>query len=151
MNATSHVRESIFAVSYFKDLQLAYNKMFPDFNLTVHTTGTNSIQIETNRALLRNAIQNLTKNSMEAGAKKMVIVLEEKRICFIDDGPGISHEKANIIKEKGTTKTDSKGHGLGLLSLSRFCKNHGWKLSFHNNENTEYFPTGFTVEFILKN
>lgn len=149
MQGTSTAKESFLLTSFFKDLQESYKKTFPDFQLQVQSLNATSVQIESNRTMLRNAIQNLTKNSMEAGAKKMVIVLEPKRICFIDNGPGISQEKANVIKEKGTTKAE-KGHGLGLLSLSRFCKTNEWKLHFHNNLNKEYFPSGFTVEFIFK-
>lgn len=150
MHGTTNTRENFLIMSFFKDLQESYKKTFPDFQLQIESNNTGSLQIDSNRAMLRNAIQNLTKNSMEAGARKMVIVVEQQRICFIDNGPGISQEKANIIKEKGTTKTDSKGHGLGLLSLSRFCKTNEWRLHFHNNDNKNHFPSGFTVEFIFK-
>jgi sensor histidine kinase regulating citrate/malate metabolism len=87
---------------------------------------------------------------MEAGANKMIIIWENQKVCFIDNGPGISQANASQIKDKGTTKKDSKDHGLGLLSLSRFCSSNGWKLHFYNNTNKEYFSSGFTVEFILK-
>ena len=130
------------------EIYSSYKKTFPDFQIQVITLNATSVEIASNRTMLRNAIQNLSKNSMEAGAKKMVILLESNRISFIDNGPGISQEKANVIKEKGTTKAE-KGHGLGLLSLSRFCKTNNWKLQFHNNLTTEYFPSGFTVEFIF--
>jgi signal transduction histidine kinase len=150
MQGNTKENETFLMTSFFKELQESYKKMFPDFQLQVQSVNSTSVQIETNRAMLRNAIQNLSKNSMEAGANKMVIVMEQKRICFIDNGPGISQDKANIIKEKGTTKPEAKGHGLGLLSLSRFCKTNNWKLHFHNNANKDYFPSGFTVEFIFK-
>lgn len=150
MNATSHIKDKTLAIQFFKDLSESYKKMYPDFHLLIDASASPDLEIEVNRAFLRNAVQNLTKNSMEAGAKEMVIVISPTRICFIDNGPGISPEKAKVIKEKGTTKTDSKGHGLGLLSLTRFCKSNGWRLLFHNSETTQYFPTGFTVEFILK-
>lgn len=149
MQGTSNTKESFLITSFFKDLQESYKKTFPDFQVQIQSQNVTSVQIESNRTMLRNAIQNLTKNSMEAGATKMVILLEPNRISFIDNGPGISQEKANIIKEKGSTKAE-KGHGLGLLSLSRFCKSNNWKLHFHNNSNKEYFPSGFTVEFIFK-
>jgi signal transduction histidine kinase len=149
MQGTSNTKESFLVTSFFKDLQESYKKTFPDFQVQVQSQNVSSLEIECNRTMLRNAIQNLTKNSIEAGAKKMVILLEPTRICFIDNGPGISQEKANVIKEKGTTKAE-KGHGLGLLSLSRFCKTNNWKLHFHNNSTKEYYPSGFTVEFIIK-
>jgi signal transduction histidine kinase len=150
MQGNENEKASFLLTSFFKDLQESYKKTFPDFQIQVQSLNAASVEVESNRAMLRNAIQNLTKNSMEAGAKKMVILLELHRISFIDNGPGISKEKATTIKEKGTTKTDAKGHGLGLLSLSRFCGTNAWKLHFHNNANQEYFPTGFTVEFIFK-
>ncbi len=150
MQGSSTEKESFLLTSFFKELQDSYNSTFPDFQVQIQSMNVTSVEIESNKVMLKNAIQNLTKNSMEAGAKKMVILLEPKKICFIDNGPGISQEKANIIKEKGTTKTNSKGHGLGLLSLSRFCKTNEWKLHFHNNANKDFFPSGFTVEFIFK-
>jgi signal transduction histidine kinase len=149
MNNAAPTKESFFIASFLKDVQESYRKSLPDFHLQIESAKASSVQIESNKLMLRNAIQNLTKNSIEAGAKKMVISIDMHRICFIDNGPGISQEKANKIREKGTTKEDSAGHGLGLLSISRFCKVNGWKLKFHNNENTEYFPSGFTVEFIF--
>ena len=98
---------------------------------------------------MKNAIHNIIKNSSEAGATKIKIECSKEKICFIDNGPGISKEKALEIKSKGTTKANSTQHGLGLLSIARFCRKQKWKLHIHNNPNTDYFPSGFTVEFIF--
>jgi signal transduction histidine kinase len=133
--------------TFFKGFISEQKQVYDNLSITFYNE--KNIHLNADINLLRNALGNMIKNSLEAGATKIVIKTEEGLISFVDNGRGISRERANVIKERGTTKEDEKNHGIGLLSLSHFCKSNNWSLRFRNNLPSDHFPTGFTVEFVI--
>jgi signal transduction histidine kinase len=133
--------------TFFKDFIREFNNS--QDGITITLLNEKNIKLETDINLLKNAIQNITKNSMEAGATKLIIKTSPGVISFIDNGLGISLSKAELIKEKGTIKEDAINHGIGLISLSHYCKSNNWSLRFRNNDKNDNFTNGFTVEFLI--
>ncbi len=133
--------------TFFKELVREFNSTHDGVVMTF--INEKNIMLETDISLLKNAIQNITKNSIEAGSTKIIIKTSPGVISFVDNGLGISLSKAELIKEKGTIKDDSKNHGIGLLSLSHYCKSNNWSLRFRNNDKYDNFTNGFTVEFLV--
>lgn len=93
------------------------------------------------------ANENIIKNSIEAGATKLVIICTEEKISFIDNGLGMSVDSVRAISENGTSK--KTGHGIGLGSIASFCSDHGFRLKFGNNHEKDIFKTGFHIHILF--
>ncbi len=81
--------------------------------------------IEADRSQFRRMLINLIRNSIQAGAKKIMIKLDledgQYNILFSDDGKGIPENiKDKIFESNFTTK--NKGMGLGLKLTKRFIE-----------------------------
>jgi signal transduction histidine kinase len=64
-------------------------------------------------ALLAQVLANLVQNAWQAGAKQVVVQLEDGALVVVDDGPGIpADQRAKIFEPFFTTKV--RGTGLGL-------------------------------------
>lgn len=87
--------------------------------------------------------ENIIKNSVEAGATKLVILCENDKVSFFDNGTGMTKEAVDKIAKTGTSK--EAGHGIGLCSIASFCSDHGYRMSFGNNESSDVFREGFHI------
>lgn len=91
--------------------------------------------ISADRDLLRRALSNLIKNSLEAtpyGGKLEVtatIAGDNLALSVADDGPG-SDAAIDLALPYITTK--KSGTGLGLAIVKKICEAHGWTLSYGN-------------------
>lgn len=93
--------------------------------------------------------ENIIKNAIEAGAKRLVIVYSENKISFVDNGSGITSESVNAIAKYGTSK--ASGHGIGLGSIASFCSEFGFRLKFGNNQKEDVFQKGFHLHILFEN
>ncbi len=80
---------------------------------------------EADKTQLRRLFINFIRNSIQAGAKSILVELIEEDVNYvvmiIDDGPGISDEiKEKIFESNFTTK--AKGMGLGLKLAKRYLE-----------------------------
>jgi signal transduction histidine kinase len=91
--------------------------------------------------------ENIIKNSIEAGATKLIIICKENKISFIDNGTGITKESASAIAKHGTSK--DSGHGIGLGSISSFCSEHNFRLKFGNNQEKDIFQSGLHIHILF--
>lgn len=138
---------SLFTDNFFKNFISEYQTTYPNIHLTYQSNKVHMINVDIN--LLKNSIHNIIKNSEEAGATKLAIIVSDKSIKFTDNGHGVNDIEAKKIKEKGSTKNDLAHHGIGMYSLAHFCKTNKFELSFYNNKPDSEFKHGFTVEFKL--
>lgn len=99
------------------------------------------------KTLFFRANENIIKNSIEAGATKLVIIYAEDKISFIDNGLGMTVDSVKEISKNGTSK--QSGHGIGLGSIASFCSDHGFRLKFGNNHEKDIFKTGFHIHILF--
>jgi len=93
--------------------------------------------MEIDRALLRQAIYNLVKNSMEALSRGGALTIESRadgdavEIAVSDTGGGITAEVAERLFEPFFT-TKPQGTGLGLSITRQIIDEHGGDLTWRN-------------------
>lgn len=99
------------------------------------TIAPDSSGLTADRDLLRRALSNLIRNSLEAtpygGNIKITVERRGKEnvIEIKDDGPG-TDQTIDLTLPYVTTK--KSGTGLGLAIVKKVCEAHGWSLSYGN-------------------
>ncbi|MDZ7689369.1 MAG: PAS domain-containing sensor histidine kinase [Halobacteriales archaeon] len=93
----------------------------------------NSPRVECDEEALRRILENLVSNSVEHDAKdgdtEVRIGEMDEGFYYEDDGPGIPEEKRDDIFKPGfSTKSGSKGTGMGLASVRQTVLAHGWDI-----------------------
>ena len=79
-------------------------------------------------ALLGQVILNLVQNAWQAGAKNVVVRIEDGRVLVLDDGPGVPAEhRTQVFEPFFTTKT--RGTGLGLSIAKKIIEAMGGSLT----------------------
>jgi signal transduction histidine kinase len=121
--------------------------------LTIHVNTDPGVpMMEIDRSLLRQAIHNLVKNSMEALSRGGALTIESRgegdvvEVIVSDTGNGISPQVAQRLFEPFFT-TKPQGTGLGLSITRQIVEEHGGELSWRNG------PSGgatFIVRLPLK-
>jgi signal transduction histidine kinase len=99
-----------------------------------------SVVIEADEQLLRQALFNLVLNAIQAVLPKGVIRIrasrrsnEEAFVEISDNGPGVPAEnRSEIFKPYFTTNTE--GTGLGLSVVQQIVQAHGWEIQCLANE-----------------
>jgi signal transduction histidine kinase len=103
---------------------------------------------------LDQAFLNVFKNSVEAGAEKIVITInanETTLFCNIeDDGVGCSEKDlSNIFKAFYTTKKDSGGTGLGMSVVRSIIEGHGGKITAYTKNKDEQYSHGIGLNIVF--
>ena len=121
--------------------------------LTIHVSTDPAVpMMEIDRGLLRQAVHNLVKNSMEALSRGGALTIESRcdgdavEIVVSDTGNGITPPVAERLFEPFFT-TKPQGTGLGLSITRQIVEEHGGELSWKNA------PSGgaiFTIRLPLK-
>jgi signal transduction histidine kinase len=105
----------------------------------------NVVNINADNDQFKRTIINLIRNSIQAGAEKILIeVIVEQDICKLyihDDGKGIDPEIIQRIFEQNFT-TKNKGMGLGLSMSKKFVDNIGGNITV---EKTSSSGTTFLI------
>ena len=106
--------------------------------LTIHVNTDPSVpMMEIDRGLLRQAIHNLVKNSMEALSRGGALTIESRgdgdavEVIVSDTGNGITPQVAQRLFEPFFT-TKPQGTGLGLSITRQIVEEHGGELSWRN-------------------
>ena len=106
--------------------------------LTIHVATDPAVpMMEIDRGLLRQAVQNLLKNGMEALSRGGALTIESRadgdavEIAVSDTGNGITPEVAGRLFEPFFT-TKPQGTGLGLSITRQIIDEHGGALSWQN-------------------
>jgi signal transduction histidine kinase len=108
--------------------------------------------MEIDRTLLRQSIQNLVKNGMEALSSGGTLTIssrlrgEHVEIAVSDTGPGITPEIAERLFEPFFT-TKPQGTGLGLSIARQIVEEHGGELSWSSLPGA---GTTFTIRVPVK-
>jgi len=106
--------------------------------------------LEADKSQLTQAFNNLFKNSLQAGASKIVISVDIRQakvqIQIADNGKGMSEEeKKQVFIPHFTTKTT--GSGIGLALVKQIITNHNGIISFESTQNK---GTTFHIELPIK-
>ena len=106
--------------------------------LTIHVHTDPSVPtMEIDRGLLRQAVHNLVKNSMEALSRGGALTIESRcdgdavEVLVSDTGNGIPPQVAERLFEPFFT-TKPQGTGLGLSITRQIVEEHGGELSWRN-------------------
>ena len=108
--------------------------------LSVEVSGDKRIYADRN--MLKDMFLNLFNNSIEWGAKKVRINIDEDVMEYVDDGKGIEKGKEELIFIPYHSE-NPQGMGLGLAVVKNIAQVHGWSVK------AVYDPKGFhlVVEF----
>ncbi len=125
----------------------AYNNLKDKFSREVKLEIEGNVKIKGDFELLEWVFENFIKNSYEANALNIkILISKNKKNCIIDiidDGAGISSKiKKKLFSESITTKKE--GWGIGLVLIKRIIKMHKGKVKLL--ESREGF-TKFRIEF----
>ncbi|RMH80211.1 MAG: HAMP domain-containing protein [Acidobacteria bacterium] len=104
-----------------RELLLEMVKLYSDMNIEVQ----GNLQILGDRRLLRDMFFNLLNNSLEWGAREVLIKLGEERIEYRDNGKGIEEGKEELLFLPYYTESP-QGMGLGLAIVKHIAELHGW-------------------------
>lgn len=113
--------------------------LYPDISLSIN----GDVSLKADRRLLRDLFLNLLNNSVEWGARSVLIELSETKITYKDDGAGIEDGEEELIFEPYYSKKQS-GMGLGLSIVKHIANLHGWETKAFANQG------GFLLEFRLR-
>ncbi len=93
--------------------------------------------------ILKEVFFNLINNSLENGAKRVEISIDEEKLIYKDDGRGLSPEEVKHIFEPFFSK-NPKGFGIGMSVVKKIVEEHGWEV--------KVFPSnkGFHLEIDFK-
>ncbi|SNZ16626.1 HAMP domain-containing protein [Hydrogenobacter hydrogenophilus] len=108
--------------------------------LSVEVSGDKRIYAD--RDMLKDMFLNLFNNSIEWGARKVRINIDEDVMEYVDDGRGIEKGKEGVIFIPYHSE-NPQGMGLGLAVVKNIVQVHGWSVK------AVYDPKGFhlVVEF----
>ena len=88
--------------------------------------------------LLKEVFYNLINNSVENGASRISVEINEEKLIYKDNGKGVSPEEVKHIFEPFFSK-NPKGFGIGMSIVKKVIEEHGWKV--------EVYPSdGFLLE-----
>lgn len=104
-----------------KELLLEMVKLYTDMRIEVK----GDLQMLGDRRLLRDMFFNLLNNSLEWGAREVLIELGEERIEYRDNGKGIEEGKEELLFLPYYTESP-QGMGLGLAIVKHIAELHGW-------------------------
>lgn len=127
-------------------LKESVNLFYDDNIQIVFDTNHQSALIEGDKTQFRRMVLNLIRNSLQAGATKIILKLEiiESKILFSisDNGSGIPLEIQNKIFDQNFT-TKEKGMGIGLKLAKRFLENISGSISLlqSNSAGTTFLIT----------
>lgn len=86
-------------------------------------------------SLFLNLFMNSLSAMMQSDYKKIVIIINSKRIIFQDFGSGFSSEALKHINKSLNFSDKEGGSGNGLRIINEACLDLGAKVSFYNNTN----------------
>ena len=142
------IKEKVQLKSFFKFIS-------EQFDINVIYKNINESQIiEIDTILMERAFKNLIKNSYEAGAKNIDIIIEKNEkflsICLIDDAKLIPDDiKDKIFIPFFTTK--QTGMGIGLAITKNIIEKHNGKIEYKSLENKNRFEIIIPIEKIFIN
>ena len=121
--------------------------------LTIHVNTDPAVpMMEIDRGLLRQAVHNLVKNSMEALSRGGALTIESRcdgdavEVLVSDTGNGIPPHVAQRLFEPFFT-TKPQGTGLGLSITRQIIEEHGGDLAWQNREGS---GATFTIRLPIK-
>ncbi|MDW8066432.1 MAG: HAMP domain-containing protein [Aquificaceae bacterium] len=94
-------------------------------DLKIEVSG--ELKVVGDERLLRDMLFNLFNNSLEWGAKRVWIELEEGKIVYKDNGIGIEEGKEEVIFLPYHSE-NPEGMGLGLAIVKHIAELHGWSV-----------------------
>ena len=104
------------------------------------------IRLRADRSLLRELFYNLINNSIEWGAKRIKIRVEDNRLEYYDDGKGIPEEERDKVFIPYYS-SNPKGMGLGMAVVKKIVEDHGWSISALPSKRGAHF----LIEFRSRN
>jgi signal transduction histidine kinase len=97
-------------------------------NSVVKITGADTAMIRGSRFEIMRVLQNLLKNSIEAGATRAVVDIsttgEKTLVTITDNGPGMDEDRIHRVSRGGFTSKEN-GMGLGLSICRHLTGAHG--------------------------
>jgi len=130
----------------------SFQPLSEKLNVQLHCQCNESLQIQADRFLLSNALNNIVKNALEFSPTESKIILSAKKqdktvlISICDQGPGIpDYAKAKIFDRFfSVARPDGqKGSGLGLSFVKEIATLHKAGLKVLDNEQAK---TGTCIE-----
>jgi two-component system nitrogen regulation sensor histidine kinase NtrY len=94
-------------------------------------------------SMLKEMFLNLINNSIEWGADRITIRVEEERLDYTDNGKGIPPEKLEDIFIPYFSN-NPKGMGLGMAVVKKIAEDHGWEIRALPSDKGAHFVIEFS-------
>lgn len=108
-------------------------------SVEIKLESTINLKIQGNRSLLVSAFSNVFKNAVEANADKIRIIMRKAgkviRIIIIDNGEGISRDKAGRVFDP--FYSNKRQSGLGLYLTRKIIEYHGGSIKLESGKETK--------------
>lgn len=139
------------------DIEAELEKIYPNFKFQINYSHNNfteaDVTIYGNALLLKTAFQNLMINCIKYSINKVSTITIEStnhqlNIYFKNDGPKISEDEEAFIFEhffRGENSKGIKGHGLGLVLVSRILEFHRASIQYYTQEHLNVFQLQFPL------
>lgn len=118
--------------------------------LRVQVIANNDAVVLCNTQHLEQMIQNLVQNALLHSDSAVIVRIENRTLSIEDRGPGIPPDVLERLGEpfnRGeNSRSNSKGHGLGLAWIKSVCRLYDWEIEFARGSDGAgvrvYFPKG---------
>lgn len=128
-----------------------YDKRLNDKKLTMRLKVCHHVELETDYVLLNQAVSNLVDNAIKFSSpgSEIAVMTGKNFLKITDQGPGISQDTLQAIKQGYTVKSKKgtngeTGTGLGLTIVSKILKTLNFNLDIESEIGK---GTSFTISF----
>ena len=123
-----------------RDVVSRIGKLYTSAGIDVTLEGDRKVKGDP--ALLRELFLNLINNSVEGGARRVVITVDDEYLDYRDDGRGLREDELESVFVPYYSG-NPKGMGLGMAIVKKIVEDHGWSIEALPSKRGAHFLIAF--------